>query len=196
MCTHRFFAVVCGALALSVPASGQDNPRNLFITGHYEDGVFQSTDLANEVVGALLFYNSGFFGQRSVIANVEGGHIWSEHEVFDRSGLDPLLGVTSAVTRFVSGTDVVGQTDYHATLVGHILGGTGYIDTESGGSFTYVGIGLAPYAEMWSGAIATSFSGSDIGSFTTTADSVLTPYRAFFRGIEGRKADVINSSWG
>lgn len=192
----RLLSAVCGVLALAVPASGQEDPRNLFITGHYEDGVFQSTDLANEVVGALLFYNSGFFGQRSVIANVEGGHIWSGHEVFDRSGLDPGLGVSPAVTQFVSGTGVVGQTDYHATLVGHILGGTGYIDTENGGSFTYVGIGLAPYAEMWSGAIATSFSGSDIGSFETTTDSVLTPYRAFFRGIEGRKADVINSSWG
>lgn len=183
------------ALAGLVSLQAQDG-RNQFITGNYEDGVFESTDLANEVVGALLFYNEGFFGKRSVIANVEGGHIWTGHEVFDRSGIDPELGVTAAVTQFVSDPSVTGQIDYHATLVGHALAGTGFIETETGGSFTYVGIGMAPYAEMWSGAIATSFSDTEIGSFSTTKESVLTPYRAFFRGIEGRKADVINSSWG
>ena len=183
------------ALAGAVSLQAQEG-RNQFITGNYEDGVFQSTDLANALVGALLFYNEGFFGKRSVIANVEGGYIWTGHEVFDRSGVDPELGVSAAVTQFVSDPSVTGQIDYHATLVGHALAGTGFIETEAGGSFTYVGIGMAPYAEMWSGAIATSFSETEIGSFTTTTESVLTPYRAFFRGIEGRKADVINSSWG
>lgn len=190
------YAVVCLVVASLVGGHAQEAPRNQFITGHYEDGAFESTTLANDVVGALLFYNEGFFGTRSVIANVEGGHIWNGHEVFDRSGLAPELGVTAGVTQYVADASVTAQTDYHATMVGHVLAGTGFIDNETGGALTYVGIGMAPYAELWSGAIATSFSDAEIGSFSITTESALTPYRAFFRGIEGRKADVINSSWG
>ncbi len=186
-----------GMLLAFAPAFGQSDPKNLFITGQYEEGAFLSTDLTNEVVGALLFYNEGFFGRRSVIANVEGGYIWNGHEIFDRSGLDADLGIApNAVTQFVADPSVTPEIDYHATMVGHVLAGTGFIDTETGGSFTYTGIGMAPYAELWSGAIATGFSDEDIGSFSITTESALTPYRTFFRGIEGRKADVINSSWG
>lgn len=194
---RHLWAGFLGTLLALAPAQGQSDPQSLFITGPYEEGAFLSTDLTNEVVGALLFYNEGFFGRRSVIANVEGGYVWDGHEVFDRSGLDAGLGIApNAVTQFVADPSVTPEIDYHATMVGHVLAGTGFIESESGGSFTYVGIGMAPYAELWSGAIATSFSDEDIGSFSVTTESALTPYRAFFRGIEGRKADVVNSSWG
>jgi hypothetical protein len=35
-----------------------------------------------------------------------------------------------------------------------------------------------------------------LGAFSTTVRSTLEPYKAFFNGIDDRKPDVINSSWG
>lgn len=196
-CIFRVLLSLAFFVSAATGKSGApDEFRNQFITGNYQDGAFESQTLANDAVGALLFYNSGFFGKRTVIANVEGGFIWDGHEIFDRSGLPPELGVSQAITQYVSDPSAEGGSDFHATMVGHVLAGTGFIETEEGGAFTYAGIGMAPYAELWSGAVATSYSSEDIGAFGITTASVLTPYRAFFRGIEGRKADVINSSWG
>ncbi len=193
--------LVAGAWLLVLrPAHAQlvlGDARSLFLSGIYPGTTDDPLDWANGASGAAIFYNSGYFGERAVIANVEGGHIWSGHEVFDRSAI-PVgsPGAGAAITEFVASPGVTGQTDYHATMVGHILAGTGYVEGAGGGSLTYAGMGMAPFAQLWSGAIATGFSDADIGSFETTTDSVLGPYRAFFRGIGGRKADVINSSWG
>lgn len=185
------------ALLLGLTAGHADeNARSFLITQQYDGDTLAANLFTNEAVGAMLFYNEGFYGQRSVIANVEAGYIWNGHEVFDRSQVPAEFGASTAVTQYVADASITPEYDFHATMVGHVLAGAGYTTSEAGGQFTYAGMGIAPFAELWSGAIATSFSSEDIGSFSVTTESVLTPYRSFFRGIEGRKADVINSSWG
>ncbi len=187
-----FCAILLGLAA----GHADDGTRSLIITQLYDGDTLKANLVTNEAVGALLFYNEGFYGQRSVIANVEAGYIWGGHEVFDRSQVPSGFGSPTAITQYVADASITPEYDFHATMVGHVLAGTGYSTTENGGQFSYVGMGVAPLAELWSGAIATSFSSEDIGSFSTTTESTLTPYRTFFRGINGRKADVINSSWG
>lgn len=194
--------VLAAAACLSSmrPAGAQlvlGDARGMFISGNYPGTAEDPMEWANGVVGAAIFYNSGYFGERAVIANVEAGYIWGGHEVFDRSAIPAgSPGAGTAVTEFVSAPEVVGEFDFHATMVGHILAGTGYVDDGTGGSLTYAGMGMAPFAQLWSGAIATSYSSTDLGSFETTTASILAPYKLFFRGIGGRSADVINSSWG
>jgi len=167
-----------------------------------ETGAFDTTSVINFVVGADTFYNAGYFGQRTNVANVEGGFIWMGHDVFDRStvtGAPPAPAISE-----ISGADSSGELDYHATMVGNVLAGTG---ANADGDMTTLGAGMAPLATLWSGAIATSFSTDPdhIGSFETSKAAFLVPYRAFFEGTTVVKdgvtqvvpqADVINSSWG
>ncbi|MEI8227648.1 MAG: S8 family serine peptidase [Planctomycetota bacterium] len=191
-------AITC--LALS-PAIGAEQVADSFARGQYIAGEHPFTQQAppvfvNDAVGAGIFYNSGFFGGSTVIGNIEAGYIWDGHDVFDRSGLS--LG--PAVELQVAGTDVPGAYDFHATMVGHVLAGTGYVAASGTvpAGLSYVGMGMAPVAKLWSGAIATAYSTStaSIGSFDTTPASTIPVYRQFFQGISGTKADVINSSFG
>ena len=167
--------------------------RGQYIAGPYPTGPYT---FVNDAAGAGLFYRSGFFGGSTIIGNVEAGYIWDGHEVFDRSG----LGLGPAVERQVAGTGVAGEYDFHATMVGHVLAGTGYVAAtgSTAAGYSYVGIGMAPQARLWSGAIATTFSTSttSIGSFDTTPESTIPVYRQFFQGISGTSPDVINSSFG
>jgi len=184
---HRLLRVlpVLGLVAYARAdiSSAQDD----ILAGNY-DGTLASTQVVNYLAGAGALYNSGFFGQRTIIANVEGGYVWGQHEVFDRSG----LGLPNSPELMFSDGSVTGQYDYHATMVGHVLAGTGY----SNGGLSTLGAGIAPLATLWSGAIATSFDPVNIGSFSTTDASFLTPYKTVFQGSFGSKADVVNSSWG
>lgn len=146
----------------------------------------------NDLVGASTFYNLGFGGSRAVVANVEAGAIWNGHET--------LVGRVSQFIAdpAISGTQL-GQFDWHATLVGQAIGGTGIYTFQEG---------LAPTAQLWSGSIATTWNPSldpadegFTGSFNITEESFLYPYATAMRtGIESggltRRADVVNSSWG
>ncbi len=139
----------------------------------------------NEVIGANAFYNQGFGGQRAVIANIEAGTIWGGHETLQGRVSQTLFDSS------ITGTQL-GQADWHATFVGQALAGTGLYTFQDG---------IAPTAQLWSGAIATSWSGAPleqyVGSFGITDNSFLYPYQtAMVTGINGRRADVINSSWG
>ena len=167
--------------------------RGAFVAGPYPTGPFT---FVNDAVGAGIFYNSGFFGSSAVVGNIEAGYVWDGHEVFDRSG----LALGPAVERRVAGTGVTGQYDFHATMVGHVLAGTGYVAAtgSSSAGYSYVGAGMAPLAKLWSGAIATAYSTdvNNIGSFATTPQSTVPVYRQFFQGISGTACDVINSSFG
>jgi len=167
--------------------------RGAFVAGPYPTGPFT---FVNDAVGASIFYNSGFFGSSTVVGNVEAGYVWDGHSVFDRSG----LGLGPAVERRVAGTGVAGAYDFHATMVGHVLAGTGYVAAtgSSSAGYSYVGAGMAPLAKLWSGAIATAYSTdvNSIGSFATTPQSTIPVYRQFFQGISGTSCDVINSSFG
>ncbi len=181
-------------LFLALPARGQldsgtGNPA--IFTGFYENGEFQSLTFVNSVVGWDTFWNAGFRGSGRVIANVEAGLVWGGHDAFLRpAGSLPAIGMTYV------GTGALDEVDYHATMVGHVLAGTGYVAGSSPADFYLSGLGMAPMAQIWSGAIATSYSPTETGSFSTTADSTVSVYRAFFQGIGGVRPDAINSSWG
>ncbi|MGH8047608.1 MAG: S8 family serine peptidase, partial [Chthoniobacterales bacterium] len=142
-------------------------------------------------------YNAGYFGRNTIVANVEGGHIWGGHEAFDRTGFllpgSPAISI-NATSNPVTSPDL-GQLDFHATMVGHVLAGTG---STGDGDLTLVGAGMAPFATLWSGAIATTFDQDPdhTGEFEISDESFLLPYKTFFQGQLGQKPDVINSSWG
>lgn len=148
----------------------------------------------NEVVGAKQFYDMGFLGSRAVITNIEAGAIWNLHETLvgrvSQYIADPAIVAT--------GTTQLGQFDYHATAVGHALGGLGQ-------SHWYQ-VGVAPFAQLWSGAIATSWGpppapGYFSGGFNVTDTSFLYPYMksmriGFVTGSGTVRTNVVNSSWG
>ena len=170
---------------------GQTDPGTLVYSGNYQNGAFDSLTFVNSVVGWDLFFNSGFRGGSTVIGNIEAGLVWTDHEVFVR----PPDATTSVSTYTNTAAGVLNEVDFHATMVGHILAGSGYIP-DNGGSYTYAGLGMAPEATLISGAVAVELSSTDLGSFSTTEESVVNAYQAFFQGVGVAKADVINSSWG
>lgn len=146
----------------------------------------------NTFVGAGTFYSMGFGGSRAIVANIEAGAIWDGHET-----------LSGRVSRFIAdpaivstGTTQLGQFDWHATMVGQTLGGSGLYTYQEG---------IAPTSQLWSGAIATAWlpSGSDpyVGGFDVTDESFLYPYVAamrtgFVSGTGTLRARVVNSSWG
>ncbi len=186
-----------GLVALIFPVMGvrgqlpieSGNPA--IYTGVYENGAFQSLTFVNSVVGWDTFFNAGFYGSGRVIANVEAGLVWDGQEAFLRPAGSP-----ATVSKTLVGTGALNELDFHATMVGQVLAGTGYVAGSNPANFYYSGLGMAPLAQIWSGAIATSYSATQTGSFDTTTDSTVSVYRAFFQGIGGVKPDVINSSWG
>lgn len=170
--------VTTGALAI--------DPEGDFYAAPFVGGAAQWVVLANERVGWQPLAEAGFLGSSTVVANVEAGHIWFGHEVFIRPET-----VTNGFTTFQN-VNALNELDYHATMVGHVLAGSGY----DGSGYSYLGVGMAPEARVLSGSVAVQFSTNNVGSFATTYDSVMTPYRAFFTGEGSLRADVINSSWG
>ena len=190
-------AAVAVVAAIPVAAFAQEiasPPAGQFLTGPYDPVTGGNFQFVNELVGGSIFYSSGFLGESTIIGNVEAGFIWGDHEVFNRVGLP----IGPAIEQQISAPGVRGQLDFHATMVGHVLAGTGYVAASgtSSGGYSYLGVGMAPHARLWSGAIATSYSTSSIGSFETTPASTIPVYRQFFQGISGTAADVINSSFG
>jgi hypothetical protein len=183
---RRLLVVVsAGACVWSMPeargivGSNSGTPATNIFNGVY----------VNELIGAGTFYGLGFAGSRAVVANVEAGAIWNGH--------DSLVGRVSQYVKdpAITGTQL-GQFDWHATMVGQAIGGTGLYTFEEG---------ISPAAQLWSGSIATAWipeAGSDYtGSFDITEASFLYPYvttmRTGISGIGGTlKANVLNSSWG
>lgn len=182
-----------------VVACGQGTagpPAGQFLTGPYDPVSGGDFQFVNDLVGGGIFYNSGFLGGSTIIGNIEAGHIWGDHEVFNRAG----LGIGPAVGQQISAPGINGVYDFHATMVGHVLAGTGYVAASgtNPGGYSYLGVGMAPHARLWSGAIATSYATgtTSIGSFETTPASTIPVFRQFFQGISGTAVDVINSSYG
>ena len=186
-------AILTHALVVAdvLPDGVSDEARSSVVSAPNENGEFQRVDFINSVVGWDRFFEAGFLGSGRVIGNIEAGLAWGGHEVFARPD-----GFAPAIARNFSGSGVSGEIDFHATMVTHVLAGTGYIAGSEPASFYFTGLGMAPFASVWSGAIATSYSASSTGAFTTTDDSVISVYREFAEGIGGQRPDVINSSWG
>ncbi len=142
-------------------------------------GTFTGDDVA-AIIGADRFYGAGFTGQDAIAANIEAGHIWDGHEA---------LGHVSQFSHDASafGSTTADLYDRHATWVGsHIAGRNG--GTLQGDWQT----GIAPDADLKSGAVASGWNGSAYAlSFSFNYNSFKTPYTSYFG-----TADVINSSWG
>jgi len=146
----------------------------------------QWVSFVNDVVGWRPYANAGFLGSSTVVGNVEAGQIWTGHQVFVRNP-----AITNGFIAY-SNPYALNELDYHATMVGHVLAGSGY----NGTGYSLVGVGMAPEATVLSGGVATFFSTNNLGSFATTYAAVVAPYRAFMTGEGVPQADVINSSWG
>lgn len=133
----------------------------------------------NNYLGANTFYTAGYDGSGAVVANIEAGNIWTGHATLGHA------------TTLVNGVGALGEVDRHATWVGQAIGGRTATNSP-------VEMGIAPGADLWSGAIATSWVGSRFAlSFNISYPSLFTTYQnAMQVGVGGKTADVINSSWG
>jgi hypothetical protein len=138
----------------------------------------------NALVGAATFYDHGFTGTGAVIANIDGGHIWNGHETLTH------------VLQIPNHPAALNEFDRHATWTGMILGGR-----RGGANPGAYQEGIAPGAQLYSGANNTQWSGlryTTAGSESNNAVTFDQYRRAFTTGVNtaGRRADVINSSWG
>jgi uncharacterized protein YjbI with pentapeptide repeats len=137
----------------------------------------------NTLLGADAFYDQGFTGTNAVVASIEAGHIWSGHETL------------SHVLQIPNHPSALNEFDRHNTWVGAIIGGR-----QGGASPGAYQEGMAPNAQLYSGAIASQWNGPRFTqAFNFANEVVYDRYRkAFSSGVNlaGRRADVINSSWG
>ncbi len=165
---------------------------------------------ANNLIGTSALYGMGYWGLNSRIANVEAGIAWNEHEVFRQRqegvpiSIGPGITIIYTPNTFNQNSSIpyepesapaAGQISGHATAVAAMLGGLS-IDEE--GNLLILGTGIAPLAELQSGAIAISYDSENPGNFEINKTSFLKPYVDYFTGGESGtlKMDVINSSWG
>ena len=134
----------------------------------------------NDAIGADAFYQDVFFGRNAIVANIEAGLVWNGHEALQ-----------GRVSQQIFDPSITDQVDWHATMVGQAIAGNG--------QYTYQD-GIAPQAQLWSGAIATNWvseGGDYSNSFNISTLSLIHPYKtAMISGINGVRADVFNSSWG
>lgn len=195
-------AVLLGTLSAAVPAFA--------IVSSNIDPVFNGINI-NQLVGAERFYESGYWGQRAIIANVEAGHIWNGHMTLGH------------VTDFIAHGSIASSPpnyDIHATAVGHVLAGRSDLTVSlapgvtwtipspdsyfftasdsSGVNYNWSAFtGVAPMATLWSAAIATGFSSG--GAFSTTNTTIRYAYQSVMQPgayRPGLRAHVVNSSWG
>ncbi|HBS29009.1 MAG TPA: hypothetical protein DEB06_06065 [Phycisphaerales bacterium] len=140
----------------------------------------------NTLVGANTYYGMGYTGTRSVMANVEAGHVWNGHET---------LGHVTTFFNAAPGLnqEQSGEFDRHATWVGHMMGGR-----FSGVGNPSTQTGIAHGGQLWSGTIATRWSGVAYATgFNFNNATLAAGYDGpILTGVNGRTSDVINSSWG
>ena len=150
-----------GVLAAGLLLPGAD-ARAIVTTG-------EGLDVA-EVIGADRWYDAGYTGSRTNVANVEAGHAWSAHSSISLAGL-------------YHGSGGVGSFDDHATAVAFAMAGRGSNAASRG---------IAYDATLRSGAIATQINGRSFSFNGFSYREGLAPNL----GLGGTRADVINFSWG
>ena len=170
-------ASLLSALTLSVFAAQiQANPIELPSIGKGNLYMLSSNTgiHINSLLNGSRFYANGYTGTRTIMANIEGQHIWNGHETLTQ------------VQTFVTGTGALGSAGNHPTSVGQTMGGRVLGNPLQAG--------ISPNATLWSGAIATSVSGNN---FDLTNQSMASTYSTILKtGVNGQTADVFNSSWG
>lgn len=142
----------------------------------------------NEFVGADRFYQAGYTGTRSVVASIEGGHIWNYADALTH--VQTFLDARAVYSGFGFDYESLAEYDRHATWVGAAIAGRGGQEYQKG---------VAYGAQLWSGSIATKWVGvTQPNSINwSTGHAFTEPYaQALLWGVNGRRADVVNSSWG
>jgi hypothetical protein len=189
------FSVVAGQAVSALADEGFDElaTGGLFLqsgSGH-QQGAFVGNFHLNDDVGAQRFYDAGFTGSNAVMANIEAGQVWKGHETLGHVNWIP------------SSPGAVSEADRHATWVAAVMGGRPTVD-DAGHDYQR---GIAPNAQLFSGAIATSWPSDSAyprytASFYVNFSTISTygPYRAaMITGLSGpqgtRTADVVNSSY-
>src|SRR4051812_49861844 len=107
LASRRFAASIVSSLALLAlcasasaqsDAAGQDlGYLGLYLqsgSGH-QQGPFTGTVNMNTLLGADRFYNAGFTGTNSVMANIEAGRVWNGHETLTHVTYIPNNAATS-----------------------------------------------------------------------------------------------------
>ena len=179
-------AVLLAGSVWCAPKVGAATARPDFFAAPFVGDSPEWVTFVNDLVGWRPYANAGFLGSSTVVGNIEAGNIWTGHEVFVRNP-----AVTNGFITY-SNPYALNQLDFHATMVGHVLAGSGY----NGTGYSFLGVGMAPEATVVSSGVATSFSSNSLGSFSNSYASVVAPFRAFVTGEGVPRADVINSSWG
>ena len=180
-------------LVLLVPvvaaAQHQGSAQNGIVSSNTGTSHFNGMSI-NEFVGANRFYENGYTGSRAVVGVIEGGHIWNGHETL--SHVDRFFDARQTYIDQNVDYGQLGEVDRHATWVASVIGGR----TES--MYEYQR-GVAFNAEIWSGAIATHYSGEPftVGFGWTRGYAFTDPYSEMsLVGVNGRTADVVNQSFG
>ena len=147
----------------------------------------------NALLGADTFYNAGYTGSHAIIANVEAGYVWNGHETL--TGVNTFVGPDGSITTGGATLSTAGQAliDRHATWVGMMLAGqptnTGY-NTQQQGIASALRSGQAPFhsagRERPTPAVSPRITPARYNAYTTVMST----------GVNGKTADVINSSWG
>lgn len=144
----------------------------------------------NAFLGAERYYNAGFTGTNTVLANIEAGVVWDGHQDFSGAGH------VNYIPPQGDALSLVDNTDLHATAVSHLMAGRGGAAYPND-PFRW---GIAHGAEFWSGGIATGWA---VGptysqSFITNLATLALTYEMAITDLDGSgtRADVINSSWG
>ena len=174
-----------GALAIALVLTWVNAAHAIVSSG---TNGFNGIDI-NNFLGANTLYSNGYTGTRSVVANVEAGTVWNGQETLTNvntflSSPDPIFNGTQ-----------LGQFDRHATWVGQTIAGN-----QAGPFPGDYQTGIAYGTTLWSGAIATQWGPNPPYSTSfgwSNGHAFAYPYAtAMQTGVNGRKADVVNSSWG
>src|SRR4029453_1130505 len=114
----------------------------------------------NQLLGADTFYNLGYTGSRAIVGNIKAGHIWEGHETLGH------------VSTFIDASLAApnGDFDWHATEVGGVIGGR-----PGGSNPGEWQRGIAYGAELWSGAIATVWTGAPPTRFMNITQQSFQP---------------------
>ena len=116
-------------------------------TAPFQEGEPVWVSFVNDLVGWRPYAEAGFLGSSTVVGNVEAGLLWTGHEVFVRD-----QAVTNGFIAYAN-PHALNESDFHATMVGHVLAGSGF----DGTNYMLAGIGMVPQATLVSAALATAF---------------------------------------